>query len=323
MLTIGAANILFALAPNFELLIILRFVLGIGASMFFSPALAVVAPLFRNQRQGLAIGIYNAAFNVGGAIGLFGWTYLVADFGWRLALIIGAVLAIGFGLENFVVIKHETGVEKIRRSFGMAKKALRDVLYDRQIWLLGIGFIGLWAGLYSIVQLMPYYEETVRGVSPLIASTLATIIFLLPIFVGPLGGHLSDRIRNRRVFLVYPTIVFAIATALIGYANIPAATAIMITVGVCDALVYMAMYAIPFESNRLRDEQKAISISLINSIQISGSFVVPIIFSAVAYSSLGFQGAWIFVGIFVLAFVPAALLVKDTFSKESQSVTAN
>ncbi len=315
MLTMGVANVLFGLSPNFDLLIVLRFALGVGASMFFSPALAVVAPLFRDERQGLAVGIYNGAFNIGGAIALFGWAYLISYSGWRLALIIGGLLSIALALENLIVIKHETGVEKLQRNFAVAYRALMGVLHNKQVWLLGVGFIGLWAALYSVIQLVPYYEETVHGVNPYVASSFASIVFALPVFVGPLGGHFSDRMRNRKGFLLYPAIAFGVATALIGYAGIAATTAIMVIVGVGDSLVFMAMYAIPFESDELREEQKAISISLINSIQISGSLGFPIIFSAVASSSLGYSAAWIVAGIFVLVFLPAVLFVKDTFRR--------
>jgi MFS family permease len=312
LLTMGAANLLFALSPNFDLLIFLRFVLGVGASMFFAPALAVVAPLFRGGRQGLAVGIYNGAFNVGGALALFGWTYVIEAYNWRIALMIGAVLSIVFGVLNLAVIKHETGVDNPARNFAIAKNALKQVLRNKQIWLLSVGFIGLWGALYSISQLVPYYEQTVRGLNLYVATLLVTLVFLVPIVVGPLGGHLSDRLRSRKAFLLYPGLAFGVACALIGFANVAETVVIMAVIGASDALVYMAMYSIPFESTELRDEQRAISISLINSVQISGSFVVPIIFSAVATSSFGFQGAWIFVGVFVLIFVPVVLWIRDT-----------
>jgi MFS family permease len=319
MLTMGFANILFALSPNFGLLIILRFVLGIGASMFFSPALAVVATVFRNQRQGLAVGIYNGAFNVGGAIALFGWALLIPAYGWRVSLLFGGVLSVALGIENLLVIKHKTGVEK--RNFSLAAKAVREVLVNKQIWLIAVGFIGLWAALYSVAQLVPYYEELAHGVNPYTAASLASIVFVVPIIAGPLGGHLSDSARNRKAFLLYPGIAFGIASALIGYASLTGTAAIMVVLGATDALVYMAMYTIPFESKQLREEQKAISISLINSVQISSSFVVPIIFSEIASSYLGFQGAWLMVGIFVLAFIPAVFFIKDPLSSKLRSIT--
>jgi MFS family permease len=311
MITVGVANVLFSLSQSFGFLIVMRFVLGIGASMFFAPALSVVAPLFKGQSQGLAVGIYNGAFNVGGAVALFGWNYLIALLGWRIALMIGGVLSIAFGAENFAVIRHQTGVANPSRNFAIARRALYGVLRNKQVWLLGVGFVGLWGALYSASQLVPYFEETIHGMNAFVASSLATIVFAVPIAVGPLGGLLSDRLGSRKGFLLYPTIILGLATAIIGFANLSLAIVIMVVLGATGALVYMAMYAIPFESEELRQEQKALSISLINSIQITGSFVAPILFSVVATSYLGFDGAWIFLGIFVLAFVPAVLWIRE------------
>jgi MFS family permease len=317
MIAMGAANVLFSLAPTFDLLIVLRFVLGVGASMFFSPGLAVVAPLFRGQRQGLAVGIYNGAFNAGGAAALFGWALLIPLIGWRFSLLAGGLLSILLGIENQIVVKHDTGVQKTLRNLSNASSALRGVLVNKQIWLMSIGFIGLWAALYSVVQLIPYYEEIVRGADPFVASSLATIVFVLPIAIGPVAGHLSDKLHNRKAFLIYPGLAFGIATALIGYANVLETGAIMAVLGVTDALVFMALYAIPFESKELREEQKAIAISLMNSVQIAGSFIIPILFSIVASSFLGFQTAWVLLGAIALGFLPAAFFVKDPLKKNA------
>ena len=72
------------------------------------------------------------------------------------------------------------------------------------------------------------------------------------------------------------------------------------------------MYASPFQMDDLGVEQKAISISLMNSVQILGSFVVPIMFTIVA-ASYDYTNAWIVVGVFTLVFVPFLLLFREPF----------
>src|SRR5207247_10607221 len=71
------------LAVNFPSLFAARFILGIGAALFFAPAIGVLTPLFRPEEEGFVLGLYNAMFNVGGALGLFACAFLFEIWNWR------------------------------------------------------------------------------------------------------------------------------------------------------------------------------------------------------------------------------------------------
>lgn len=310
MLLIALSNILAGLTGSFTVLILLRFTLGIGASMFFAPAIALVGNLFKNERQGLALGIYNSAFNLGGSVALFGWAYIDGLFGWRDGLIIGAILAAALGIENLIVIRH-SGKDPSPESRVIAQA--KGVLKNKQVWLLSIGIIGLWAGYYVAGQFIPYYEETANSVQLSTSSFLAAQLLLWPVFGAILGGYLSDRLQNRKMFMLIPTIVFGVAISFLGIANLPQSFALVILLGLMDSFIFTTLYASPYQMQELKSDQKIISISLMNSVQITGAFVGPIIFTLVEETSPVFS--WVAIGVFVLAFTPALILAKEPFAQ--------
>lgn len=310
---IALANGLGAVAPNFDSLVFLRFLLGVGAAMFFSPAIVVVAPLFRNERQGFALGIYNAGFSLGGAVTLFGWAYIDQLYGWRIGLLLGAILAAIATVLVLIVIKR---VDKPRGTVVDPLKSLAVVLRNRQIWLIGFGLLGMWSGYYAVTQFLPFYDTKIHLLNPDLAGILASVVLITPIPGSVLGGWLSDRLRNRKAFMLYSTIIFGVAVALIGPANFSISILLLIVMGFMDAFAFTAMYAAPFQIEELTLDQKAISLSLMNAVQISGGFILPLLFTGVA-ATVGYSFAWVAVGIFVILFAPLFFFVREPFRKLS------
>ena len=176
LIVIAVANGLGSFASTVVILTFLRFLLGVGAAMFFSPAIVIVAPLFRNERQGLALGIYNAAFNIGGAIALLGWAYVVEAYNWRVGLLIGAALAAAATVLLLLTIKHtEKDFATVEAD---PKLAVIGVLKNRQIWFLGAGIIGVWSASYAISQFLPLFETKVNLLAPSTASLLTSLILV-------------------------------------------------------------------------------------------------------------------------------------------------
>src|SRR5207247_6760297 len=92
MLILSFSGIGEGLSPNFPVLLVSRFLLGLGAALFFAPAIGILTPLFRQEEEGLVLGIYNSCFNIGGAIGLFGWVLVTDLVGWRGGLVLGGII---------------------------------------------------------------------------------------------------------------------------------------------------------------------------------------------------------------------------------------
>ncbi|MGH2639844.1 MAG: MFS transporter [Rhabdochlamydiaceae bacterium] len=317
LMVIAVANGLGAFAPSFDSLLVLRFALGIGAAMFFSPAITLVSPLFRGERQGLALGIYNSSFSIGGALALLGWSFFVQLYGWRGGLLLGAILAGAASLSLLFIIRHTLEDSSVvAMSYEATSKAVLGVLHNKQIWFMGVGMVGLWSALYAVTQFLPFFETRINLLDPKLSGLLASLILVMPIPGALIGGFLSDRLRNRRVFMLFPAIIFGVGTALIGFSDFYESLGLFAVLGLIEAFAFTALYAAPFQMDDLSLGQKTIAISLMNSVQILGAFVLPILFTEVA-STLGYNYAWVAAGVFALVFVPLLLLVKEPFKKDT------
>jgi len=104
LFTIG--SVLCAIAPNIQLLILFRFIQGIGGGGFMPTAAGIVAETFPRSRQQL-IGLFTSIFPIGQIIGpnLGGW--LVTAYGWRSVFWFNIPLGIIILIVSALLIKSE------------------------------------------------------------------------------------------------------------------------------------------------------------------------------------------------------------------------
>src|SRR5438309_639338 len=155
MLILSLSGIGEGLSPNFPVLLVSRFLLGLGAALFFAPAIGILTPLFRQEEEGLVLGLYNSCFNIGGAIGLFGWV-LVTDFlGWRGGLVLGGVIGVISVLIGQVVIPRDRVIPRTQR------RSMGPVFRNRNIWLIAFGVLGFWEQSFH----RPHFLKPTRKMS--------------------------------------------------------------------------------------------------------------------------------------------------------------
>src|SRR5438105_7974645 len=116
MLILSLSGIGEGLSPNFPVLLVSRFLLGLGAALFFAPAIGILTPLFRQEEEGLVLGLYNSCFNIGGAIGLFGWVIVTDFLGWRGGLVLGGGIGVIAVLIAPVVSPRDEDIPAPQRS---------------------------------------------------------------------------------------------------------------------------------------------------------------------------------------------------------------
>jgi DHA2 family multidrug resistance protein-like MFS transporter len=89
-LIFGVASVLAAFAPNIELLIAARALMGLGAAAVMPSTLSLVPNMFKDPRQrATAIGMWAASVSVGVAVGPLLGGLLLETFWWGAALLIG------------------------------------------------------------------------------------------------------------------------------------------------------------------------------------------------------------------------------------------
>lgn len=169
--------------------------IGVGAGLYFVPARAMLSDVFVSRR-GAALGVQSAAGTLGSA-GAGGLAIVALAIGpWQSAFppILVILLVVGVLLQRFVdepVVLSRVRFETVRTG--------RRILADREtriVLVVYILFSFIWTG---IVTFLPSFLQTSKELSPFVATTGYSLVFVVATVIGPLSGNLGDRISRARV----------------------------------------------------------------------------------------------------------------------------
>ena len=183
---------------------LLRVVAGFGLAGVYMPGVRLVAQSSDPARRGRAVGLYVAAFYLGGSLSFLATGVLLGPFGWRgAAIILGAV---GLGALPVAAISSRGIPDSRGERAHLDLRVLRNgplvrtiTAYVGHSWELFILRAWLAAFLAAAFAL--------RGLSPTDASATASqwaaLILALCVPGVFLGGWLSDRVGRTRAALLY------------------------------------------------------------------------------------------------------------------------
>src|SRR5215472_6121675 len=117
------------------------------------------------------------------------------------------------------------------------------------------------------------------------------------IFGGPVGGRLSDHFRRRKIFIFLPGVIVSLGLILFGFSQPLELWLVIPIVGLFDSIVFSTMYASASQYPEVGHDYAPLGISIINSVQILGSYPVPIIFTLLVNAYGGnYAPGWFFMG---------------------------
>jgi len=239
LLAIGAATS--ALAPNFPTLLALRLLAGVGAGLFFSPAIGLVASLYREGHRGVPVGGFSSAFSLGAALGILGSSVLVPAIGWRLAIAVGGEALAVLTVTAWLLLPRTAGSPDPASRTARTPVAFRF----RGVWAVGMAFIGLEGATFATGQFVVPYGETILGWSALLAGSVGMMFVLPSVVGGPVGGSLAERYRNHRTQFVAVTVAAAGVLLALPFAGVVAAIGIGVVFSFAYGIVYAVMYVLP------------------------------------------------------------------------------
>ena len=286
----------------------LRFLVGAGMAFVFAPGVVIVTRLLRGSKSGMGVGLFNSAYDIGGLLAIFGWIVIAITTGWRPSLAISGGLYLVTGLLVVAFVPSDDPTEE----FAVRRKPLFDVLWNRQIVLLGLGILGFSIGNTLISGFMVFYLEKSLGVAQTTAGAVTSLITVIPIFTSIWGGRLYDSASKHRLLMIAAMLGSAGSLVLAGVTSLYAAAAATVVGGIVSGIGFTFAFAGARDFNRSGKEYESLAISWVNSIQLTGEFFPPLLFSYVA-EQFSYSQAWLWSAALTVAFIVPVLLTVENW----------
>ncbi|MGI4815323.1 MAG: MFS transporter [Janthinobacterium lividum] len=213
-------NVLCALAPGYQILMIARVVTSFCHGAFFGIGSVVAAGLVAPNRRAQAIALMFTGLTLANVLGVPAGTAIGQALGWRATFwvvsVIGVVAALA--LLRWLPNNIETPRTGLAREF--------RVLADRRVLLVLALSVLCSASLFSVFTYIAPMLEDVTGLTPH-AVTTALLVFGLGLTIGGLsGGRLADwRLRpSIIVLLIAVTLVLLVFAVTIRWPDAARAT---------------------------------------------------------------------------------------------------
>ena len=293
-------------APTFAVLVALRLIAGVGAALFFSPAIGLVGSLYPPGHRGVPVGVFSSAFSVGSALGIVITALVLPTLGWQLSLVLGGVILGVPTVVSLVAVPASVGKAPVHD--GAPRPTVPAALRYRGVWAVGIAFIGLEGATSSTAQFIVPWAETVHGWSTALAGVVG-MMFVLPSFAGgPLGGPVAERHRNHRTQFLVATLVGVGVLALLPWVGLALAVVVGVVFAVCYGFVYAVMYVVPHYWREVPPGEIPLAIGLLNAVQLAGGAAVSAVFGAVVGATSYAVGWEVLVGMTVIFLVALVAL---------------
>ncbi len=189
------SSLLVAFAPSYPVLLIGRFLLGLGVGGFWAMAAAIAMRLVPAALVPKAFSIIFGAGSIASALAAPLGSYLGEAFGWRGTFVIAAVLGLIAFVWQFVSLPSLPPTAQIRL------RTLVDVLGRPKIGLGILSVLLVFAGHFAFFTYLRPFLESDLGVSVQVVS----IILLLFGMAGFAGNTLAGALLGKNMRLVLIT----------------------------------------------------------------------------------------------------------------------
>ncbi len=201
----GISYFLLGSAPNYWLMFAAMLLVGIGPSLYHSPAIAALSRKFPDKRS-FAISWHGTGGSIGeffGPIitgGLVSGVYFVA-FEWNEVLKISVGPALIFGLLIYLMMRGiptaSTETESLRDYFTSLFKLLRRRGMQALVATTALRSMGQGA----MMAFLPVYLLEDQGISPIVIGLFLSSIQFVGILAQPAMGWLADKFGHKKVLV--------------------------------------------------------------------------------------------------------------------------
>ena len=234
-------------AADFQEAFVYRLVSGFGEGIFWPAAMSAVANYF-GRNKGLALGIFYAGFDLGGAAGnTIGSITFTFTSDWRTAFFVAPLLGIPVLAGVFASKKTFSEASTKAGTLSIGKDALALLRKKRVPAIMVFAFLATWASVWQVAYL-PYYYRTVFGTSVAQSGLTAAGVLVAGMVGKTVFGKLSDSHRRDRLLISLSSVVVVLYGVFFITSDFAVAIASAVLAGFFSSAIFPVMQALASDS---------------------------------------------------------------------------
>jgi len=253
----AGANLGFSLTSTYETMLLLWAINGFAQSAGWSLVVQTMSNWTVSRQRGTVIGLLSTCYQIGNAASWILAGRLCATTGWRSAFLVPSLILIPVAIVFALLLRNtpqDVGLGEVRddlvadeagadgRNAGPLplRRLLGEVLLNRVLWVLGVGYFCMNAVRYAFMNWSVQYMADFQGRS-IQGSAFTSVVIPLVGAVGAVSaGWVSDRLFARRRAPVCALMLLGLAGVCLAFTWVPAGGWVLATVllGAAGFLVF-------------------------------------------------------------------------------------
>lgn len=323
----GLGSLAGVFVTGFQQLFVTRCVVGLGEAGYGSGGTSMLSGIFPSGLRARILGFWQAAIPLGQALGILLGALIAVKYGWRSALGIvavpGIIIAILFfwvkdykTVELFKSASKDITAPKVKMGF---IGSIKELFRAKSLILTNSAFPIFMFGFSAMSTWLPSYFNRFGGMDIVQASMRTSIIAMMAVIGGPLGGYLTDiwSKKDVRARLLLPGVAAVTAAALAASAFLCQGTIQFVILLVFGLVVIMLLPGTAaVTQDVVHPGLRSTSRSVAAFIQtLLGTALGPLVIGAIS-DSMGLDKAMWFISPFILVagimfFIGATFYKKD------------
>ncbi len=235
-------------ATDFQEAFVYRLVSGFGEGIFWPAAMSAVANYF-GRNKGLALGIFYAGFDLGGAAGnTIGSITFTITSDWRSAFYVAPLMGIPVLAGVFASKKTFSEAATKTGTLSIGRDALGLLREKRVSAIMAFAFLATWASVWQVAYL-PYYYRSVFNTSVAESALTAAAVLLAGMVGKAVFGRLSDGVRRDRLLISLSIVVVGLYGIFFAAADLGLAVLSAIAAGFFSSAIFPVMQALASDSS--------------------------------------------------------------------------
>jgi MFS family permease len=235
-----------ALANTFATALLGRFVLGIGGAFIIVGTPTIIPQWFPHKDLGKAMGFYGTNMPIATITAFPISAILLQSSGdWHVPFYLGTVVALLIALV-FAVVMREGPLKTEPASIG--RKEVKQAITSAEVWKASLVWMFFNTTAIAYVTWASRLFQQFKGLDPLSASLMASVLMYAAVFFVPIFGSASDKSGRKKPFMILGSIAMGLALIVTSYATGAALLPTVIVLGIAAGSVPGVVMTIPPQS---------------------------------------------------------------------------